>query len=130
MQRDYYIHPNRFPLNVEGAFYTLGMQFKDGAWCAECMSCGTPEVEAPKLLATFSEECADTYFIRQPETDEEIILACNALNVCCVDALRYGGSDPKILALLHPSVCDNSTFFSRFSFVRFFMRLRYWTLRK
>jgi hypothetical protein len=130
MQLNYYTHPNRFPLNVEGAFYTLGMQFKDGTWCGECMSCGTPEVEAPQLLATFSDECSDTYFIRQPETDEEVIVACNALNVCCVDALRYGGNDPKVLALLHPSVCDNPTLLSRSSLGRFFMRLRYWTIGK
>ncbi|MBC3874045.1 hypothetical protein [Undibacterium flavidum] len=128
MQRGYYLHPHRFPMNAEGAFYTLGMQFKDGTWCGECMSCGTPEKEAPTLLASFSDECSDTYFIRQPETDQEVVIACNALNVCCVNALRYAGHDPKILALLDPSVCDHPTFFSRFSLFRFFIRLRYWGL--
>lgn len=123
MPRDYYIHPNRFPMNVEGAFYTLGMQREDGTWCGECMSCGTPEGEAPTLLASSSDECSDTYFIRQPETDEEIEMACNALNICCVEALRYGGRDPKILALLDPLVCDNATFFSRL--LRFFMEPKY-----
>jgi hypothetical protein len=103
---EYYIHPKRFPKNVAGPFYTLGDQWPDGAWCGQCLSCGVPEVAAPTLLSPLVDEDADTYFIRQPETVEEIEQACQAIEVCCVDALRYGGKDPAILARLGSSVCD------------------------
>jgi hypothetical protein len=111
MQKDYYIHPRRFPKNVDGPFYTLGDQLKDGSWCGDCISCGTPEIEAPTLLAPLTEENGDTYFTRQPETEEEIDMACNAIKSCCVNALRYGGNDPKILAKLKNKDCDNTEFF-------------------
>lgn len=89
----------RFEKNVPGPFYTTG----------ECMSCGVPESMAPELLAPFDDENSDTYFLRQPTTPEEIEHACQALEVCCADALRYGGDDPVILERLanSPTVCDH-----------------------
>lgn len=108
MTSNYYIHPRRFPKNVEGPFYTLGQQDKDGTWCGECLSCEIPELEAPTLLAPLANGNGDTYFVRQPETQEEIEDACQAVKVCCVNALRYGGNDPKILAFLGPEFCDNA----------------------
>jgi hypothetical protein len=111
MQKDFHIHPLRFPKNVDGPFYTLGGQRDDGSWCGECMSCGVPEDIAPSLLAPLSDGNCDTYFIRQPETEEEIDMACNAIKSCCVSALRYGGNDPEILAKLTEEDCDNTQFF-------------------
>jgi hypothetical protein len=105
MRNDYFLHPNRFPKNAPGAFYTLGDITQDGTWCGRCLSCNVPEEEAPTLLAALTDTNSDTYFLRQPETDEEIEQACNAIDVCCVDALRYGGQDPKILARLHKTDC-------------------------
>lgn len=110
MDDDYYHHPQRFPKNVPGPFYTLGQIAKDGTWCGQCLSCDTPEREAPTLLAPLTDGNSDTYFVRQPETDAEIEQACWAIEVCCVDALRYGGKDPKILARLRRTDCCDHQF--------------------
>jgi len=95
----WHAHPGRCPLNAPGPFYT----------CGECLFCGAPEAEAPDLLAELSEGNLTTYFVRQPRTAEEIERACRAALVCCVDDLRYGGTDPKIITRLrnNPEVCDH-----------------------
>lgn len=85
--------------NVPGPFYTTG----------ECMSCGTPEIMAPELLAPLDDTNSETFFLKQPETPEEIEHACQAIEVCCADALRYGGKDPAIIERLgnNPNCCDH-----------------------
>ncbi len=105
MDDDYFQHPKRFPKNVPGAFYTVGHISQEGTWCGQCLSCGVPEAEAPTLLAPLEDGNSDTYFVRQPETEDEIEQACSAIEVCCADALRYGGKDPKILARLRRTDC-------------------------
>lgn len=80
----------RFEKNVPGPFYANG----------DCMACAAPEFEAPELLAQLGDENYDTYFVRQPATSAEIEKACRAIEVCCVVALRYGGSDPAIVRRL------------------------------
>lgn len=89
----------RFEKNAPGPFYTTG----------ECMACGAPEVQAPGFLAPVESENSDTYFVRQPSTPEEVEQACRALEVCCVNALRYGGQDPVIIRRLgnDPQYCDH-----------------------
>ncbi|WP_082565616.1 ferredoxin [Duganella sp. Root1480D1] len=89
----------RFKKNAPGSFYTTG----------ECLSCGAPESLAPELLAELNDDNSDTYFLRQPTTPEEIEHACQAIEVCCVDALRYGGDDPRIIERLgnNPVCCDH-----------------------
>lgn len=89
----------RFPKNAPGPFYTTG----------ECLACSLPEQEAPDLLAPLDDANSDTYFVRQPETPEEIRRACDAAHVCCVSAIRYAGTDPEIIRLLGNSEehCDN-----------------------
>ena len=91
--------PTRFEKNAVGDFYTTG----------ECLACDAPESEARDLLAPLEDDNFDTYFVRQPETAEEIERACRALEVCCVAALRYGGTDPKIIRRLgnDPEYCDH-----------------------
>ena len=88
----------RFEKNFPGVFYTTGV----------CMQCGAPEDAAPDLLAPLTEANLDTYFVRQPNTAEEIERACRAIEVCCVGALRYAGSDAHILRRLVnvPECCD------------------------
>jgi hypothetical protein len=85
--------------NVPGPFYSTG----------QCIACGAPELEAPDLLAQWTGDDTETYFTRQPETPDEIERACCALEVCCVDALRYGGTDPAILRRLGnlEELCDH-----------------------
>lgn len=96
----------RFPKNVEGNFYTTGHQDKNGKWCGDCLWCGLPENEAPDLLAEINDENIDTYFVKQPHTPEEVDRAIAATEVCCVQALRYKGTNKDILARLDPSICD------------------------
>jgi len=88
----------RLKKNVPGPFYTTG----------ECLSCGAPEDMAPDLLAQLDDENYETYFVKQPTTPEEIERACRAIEVCCVDALRYSGNDPSIIERLgnNPNCCD------------------------
>ena len=90
--------PHRFPKNAPGDFYSMG----------DCMACGAPELQAPELLAPLGGDNHYTYFVRQPETPEEVERACRALESCCVRELRYGGSDPAILRRLgnDPEHCD------------------------
>lgn len=108
-------HPLRFPLNVNGPFYTTGQLTGHHVdpntprrWCGNCLWCGAPEAEAPTLFAPFDETYKDTYFIRQPTTPEEIDQAVSAARVCCTFAVRYGGRDPEILRKLDnsPEYCD------------------------
>jgi hypothetical protein len=63
---------------------------------------------APELLAPIDDINSETYFLRQPATPEEIEHACQAIEVCCADALRYGGTDPAIIERLgnNPGYCD------------------------
>ena len=91
--------PARFAKNVPGPFYTTGT----------CLACAAPENEAPDLLAELSNNNLDTYFVRQPQTPEEVDRACRAIEVCCVLALRYGGTDPAIIRRLgnDPAYCDH-----------------------
>ena len=92
------VRPLRCLLNVPGPFYT----------CGNCLACGTPEEEAPELLAPLEGQNFTTYFVKQPETAEEVEHACLAIRVCCVDDLRYGGQDRAIIERLgnDPNVCD------------------------
>lgn len=96
MARDYAWHPHRDKKNCAGAFYTLHD-------C--CLNCGLPEGEAPTLLSQDAED-NDTYFIKQPSTPEEVESACSAVEICCINALRYGGKDKAIIARLGSTVCD------------------------
>lgn len=90
--------PARSPLNAPGPFYS----------CDNCLACGLPEIEAPELLAPLEGDNYTTYFVKQPETAEEVEHACLAIRVCCVDDLRYGGQDRAIIERLgnDPRVCD------------------------
>ena len=90
--------PARFPLNVPGPFYT----------CGNCLACGLPEGEAPELLAPLERGNSTTYFVKQPETAEEVERACMAIRVCCVADLRYGGQDRAIIHRLgnDSGACD------------------------
>ena len=89
----------RFTKNAPGPFYTTG----------DCMACGTPEWEAPDLLAPLDDENPYTYFVKQPITPEEIERACQAIEVCCTKSLRYGGDAPSIIERLkdNPQCCDH-----------------------
>src|SRR5688572_19698132 len=83
--------PQRVPENAPGDFYVE----RD-----VCTRCCVPHGEAPELLNDPNVPFRECYFRRQPETDAEVEHALRAISVSCVQALHYGGSDPKILARL------------------------------
>jgi hypothetical protein len=99
MKRSYIWNPDRGTRNVTGAFYSL-----EGG----CLDCRLPESEAPTLLSDDDDDY-ETFFVKQPETDDETEQACKALEVCCVQALRYGGTNKKIIERLgnSPAFCDH-----------------------
>jgi hypothetical protein len=88
------------PGNAPGPFYV-----EDN----NCIACEAPVLEAPDLMdfqgePDYSHQCR---FRRQPETQEELQRAINAVQVCCCGAVRYGGNDKTILDRINdPSVCD------------------------
>ena len=90
---------HRLGKNAPGPFYTTG----------ECTACGAPEAEAPELLAPLDDDNWDTFFVRQPQTPGEVEQACRAVEVCCLSALRYGGTDADIIRRLgnRPEFCDH-----------------------
>lgn len=114
METDFFQHPRRFPKNAPGPFYTTGHECRRDSpdspleWCGDCLWCGAPEAEAPTLFAPFDATYTDTYFVRQPVTDEEVTAAILSTTVCCTSAVRYGGRDRAIIWRLHnnPEVCD------------------------
>lgn len=87
---EYYQHPERDPRGVAGPFYS----------CGQCLACAAPQELAPALVSELATNDFDTFFVRQPETAEEIEQACAAILICCVSDLRYGGQDPAIIARL------------------------------
>lgn len=123
---EYFIHSSRFPKNVAGPFYSLGAQTSDGTWCGECLSCMLPQAEAPDLLAPINDDNSDTYFIRQPQTEEEIERACEAAEVCCVSAIRYGGKNRKIIERLGPEYCDYEVLRNEETRIRKLPKKKWW----
>ena len=81
---------DRHAKNAPGDWYATG----------HCMACGAPEAEAPELFAPLTDENYETYFVRQPRTQNEVQRACAAAHSCCVSAVRYGGTDPDVIRSL------------------------------
>lgn len=82
--------PERYHENSQGDFYVI-----DGV----CTSCGAPQAEAPDLID--HSKYGHCYFKKQPETEEEIESAINAIAVSCISGLRYGGTNENILKRLY-----------------------------
>ncbi len=97
---------DRFPKNVDGDFYTTGYKDKNGEWVGCCLFCNLPEEEAPDLLAPLDDDNCDTYFMKQPSNAAELDQAIASTEVCCVDAVRYGGKDKSILRRVSPALTD------------------------
>jgi len=89
----------RYPLN-KGDFY-----IRNG----ECITCGAPRAEAPDIVEHGMD--GHCYFKKQPQTETELDQAINAMMVSCINALRYGGTEEKILKRLYEDgmadLCDN-----------------------
>ena len=100
MREDPTVQPlyERYPDSAPGPFYVV----KD-----QCMICDFPNQIAPQSFDWSAEtfrfsNCIDCpthcRVLRQPESDEEIAQAIEAACGSCVEAIRYCGTDPKILA--------------------------------
>ena len=88
---------DRYSENSQGDFYV-----EDGV----CTSCGAPQAEAPDLIDHLEHGFGHCYFRKQPQTEEEIERAINAIAVSCIAGLRYGGTDEKILKRLY-EICQS-----------------------
>ena len=99
-----------FTKNTVGDFYVM-----DGC----CTCCGAPHAEAPSLIQMSADDIdfdvnnSDTwscYFKKQPSGEAEVKLAIDACEVSCMQAVRYGGSDPTIIQEFIrrglPHLCD------------------------
>ena len=83
-----YLQP--YHLNATGPFYSV----KD-----RCIICLAPESVAPHLMGLYEDpsgtnRMSHCFFKKQPETAEEIDHAIAAMNISCVQNLRYAG-DPR-----------------------------------
>lgn len=83
---------DRYPENSKGDFYVQN---------DVCLSCGAPEAQASDLIEHSKLEYGHCYFKKQPQTEDEIERAINAIAVSCISGLRYGGKDEKILKRLY-----------------------------
>ena len=79
--------PDRNPKNAPGPFYVMR---------AQCISCDAPRHEAPGLITLDNDDPDGCYFHRQPETEDEVDSAIEAMRVSCIESYRYGGQDPTI----------------------------------
>jgi hypothetical protein len=82
-------HTRRHHQNVDGPFYVAN---------GECMSCGAPEMHAPKLMSHDSH--GHCFFTRQPIVPDETNEAIASTWASCCGALRYGGTDDGVLTRL------------------------------
>ncbi len=76
----------RNPHNAPGPFYVV----KD-----ECMACGAPEMEAGDLMS--HDSTSQCFFVRQPQSADDINAAIRGTLASCCGAVRYGGGDKEIL---------------------------------
>ena len=95
---DYYESPEKAKENVPGPFYTVEI----GVDCG----CGLPESVAASLLKTTDDRRCQTYFSKQPTNAAEIQQAIDAINICPIHEIRYGGTDSKIIRLVNPGQSD------------------------
>jgi hypothetical protein len=86
----------RYPENVPGPFYV-----EDDL----CILCAAPQAVAPDLIGMTQEHC---FFKKQPKSRAELERAIQAVDACCCGAYRYAGDDPRVIARLNPSACDNT----------------------
>jgi hypothetical protein len=82
-----------YPLNAPGDFYV-----EDGM----CIACTAPEHEAPDLMSHDPAAHAGyhCYFKKQPITSAELERAIMAVAVGCCGAVRYGGTDARVIRRL------------------------------
>ena len=73
-----------------------------------CMSCGVPQAIAPELVGWRDQNRQlNCYWIKQPETADELDRAIKILHTQELGCHRYSGHDPAILKRCPPEDCDH-----------------------
>jgi hypothetical protein len=84
------------------ALATGGFYVEEGC----CVSCGVPQMVAPELVGWTEEESPSCYWIRQPETADEVNRAIRIIREQDLGCHRYSGNDPAILKRVPREECD------------------------
>jgi len=71
-----------------------------------CVACGVCGSEAPDFFG-FVDNSYESHVLRQPETDDEMDVVRGALEVCCVDAIFYGGDDLRAKLIVDAVTPEN-----------------------
>jgi hypothetical protein len=87
----------RYPKNAPGPFFVENNN---------CITCHSPEHEAPDLMTHDEGDYGHCYFKRQPITFEEKRQAVRACIVSCCGSVRYEGNDPEILCLFDEAAAE------------------------
>src|SRR5580765_3820090 len=72
-----------------------------------CMSCGVPQEIAPDLVGWTNEDRQQCYWVKQPQTTDELDRAIQVIHAQEIGCHRYSGSDPAILRRLPAEDCDH-----------------------
>jgi hypothetical protein len=72
-----------------------------------CMSCGVPQSIAPDLVGWTNEDLQQCYWVKQPQTADELDRAIKIIHAQEIGCHRYSGSDPRILRRLPAEDCDH-----------------------
>ena len=72
----------------------------------KCLACGVPQAVAPDLVGWVDELKRHCYWIKQPETTEELDQAIKVLDSQELECHRYAGTDPAVLSRVATTCCD------------------------
>jgi hypothetical protein len=72
-----------------------------------CMSCGVPQEIAPDLVGWTNEDLQQCYWVKQPQTADELDRAIQIIHAQEIGCHRYSGSDRAILRRLPAEHCDH-----------------------
>jgi hypothetical protein len=72
-----------------------------------CTSCGVPQAIAPDLVGWKNENLTQCYWLKQPQTADELERTIKIIYTQELGCHRYGGKDPAILRRLPAEDCDH-----------------------
>ena len=72
-----------------------------------CMSCGVPQAIAPDLVGWTNQNLTRCYWLKQPQTADELDRAIKIIHTQELGCHRYSGKDPAILQRLPAEDCDH-----------------------
>jgi hypothetical protein len=72
-----------------------------------CISCGVPQAIAPDLVGWTNENLTQCFWLKQPQTADELDRAIKIIHSQELGCHRYSGKDPAILQRLPAEDCDH-----------------------